>query len=134
DCRRRDDMIRQLSASVSRIVGGAAAVALAGAGLLGLRRLCGSIRAPTSERTLDGLEAAVTVDSDRYGVPTIRAGSRCDAMRALGYLTARDRLFQMDLYRRMAAGRLSEVMGPAALEADIEQRVIGLGRIAPAVE
>jgi penicillin amidase len=57
-----------------------------------------------------GLAAAIAFDAD--GVPTIRAASERDAAIALGYLHARDRLFQMEMMRRNAEGRLSELVGP----------------------
>ena len=84
-------------------------------------------------RTLPGLGASVTVIFDSQGVPTIKAATRADAMRALGYVTARDRLFQMDWLRRQSAGTLAEILGKPLLESDIQQRVIGLGRTAHAI-
>jgi penicillin G amidase len=80
-----------------------------------------------------GLSGAVTVTSDEYGIPTIVAASRLDALRALGYVTARDRFFQIDVLRRKTAGTLAEVIGAAGLESDIEQRRIGLSRAAHAI-
>lgn len=87
---------------------------------------------PRLERraTLKGLSESVTVTFDRHGVPTVEAESRPDAMRALGYVAARDRLFQMDMMRRAAAGRLSEVVGKGMLERDTAQRIVGLARAA----
>ncbi|MBX3301073.1 MAG: penicillin acylase family protein [Nitrospira sp.] len=82
---------------------------------------------------VEGLTAAVSVTADEYGVPTIVAESRLDAFRALGYVTARDRLFQMDLLRRGAAGQLAEVVGRAGVENDIRQRRLGLQQVAQAV-
>ncbi len=67
---------------------------------------------------LAGLGAAVTVERDANGVPTLRAASREDAARALGYLHAQDRFFQMDLMRRQSAGELAEIFGAAALPTD----------------
>ncbi len=67
---------------------------------------------------LPGLEAAVTVERDAQGVPTIHAESRLDAARALGFLHAQDRFFAMDLNRRSAAGELAALAGAAALEYD----------------
>src|SRR5574341_84497 len=72
-----------------------------------------------------GLSAPVSVASDRYGIPVINAKTRSDALRALGYLSARDRLFQMDLMRRKSAGRLAEIFGKAALGSDIRARILG---------
>jgi penicillin G amidase len=73
--------------------------------------LDGTVRVPT-------LAAEVTIDRDEQGVPSIRANTRNDAAYALGYAHAQDRFFQMDLLRRMSAGRLGELVGEAALRAD----------------
>ncbi|WP_447980428.1 penicillin acylase family protein [Candidatus Nitrospira bockiana] len=80
-----------------------------------------------------GLTAPVTVTVDGFGVPTIVAGSRLDAMRALGYVTARDRLFQMDFLRRKSAGRLAEVIGTPALASDLEQRRLGFSPVVDSI-
>lgn len=82
---------------------------------------------------LAGLQDPVVVTSDAYGIPTITADSREDAVRALGYVHARDRLFQMDVLRRSGAGRLAEVLGGTVRETDIRQRRLGLGRAAKAI-
>jgi penicillin amidase len=73
--------------------------------------------------TLAGLSAPVTVTRDAVGVPTITGASRADAARALGFLHAQDRFFQMDLQRRQPAGELSALVGARAFEADAEIRV-----------
>lgn len=83
-----------------------------------------------TEATVVGLSAPVTVARDRFGVPAIAAQSKTDAIRALGYVTARDRLFQMDLLRRKSAGRLAEIFGEAALAHDKKQRVYGFEQVA----
>jgi penicillin G amidase len=75
------------------------------------------------ERRLPGLTAAVTVERDALGTPTIRAVSRLDAARALGFLHGQERFFQMDLMRRQAAGELSELFGPVALKTDESLRI-----------
>ena len=72
----------------------------------------------------------VSVSFDALGVPHIRAASLEDALFVQGYVTAQDRLCQMDLLRRFAAGELAEVFGPAALEADRDSRRLRLRRIA----
>jgi len=72
---------------------------------------------------LPGMRAEAEVRSDRLGVPYIGAASREDAFRTLGYVHARDRLFQMELMRRKAAGRLAELFGTPAVPADRKQRV-----------
>jgi penicillin G amidase len=72
---------------------------------------------------LAGLDAPVTVDRDSFGVPTITATSRRDLARALGFVHAQDRFFQMDLQRRQAAGELSALVGARALANDRASRV-----------
>ena len=70
------------------------------------------------EQPLPGLEAAVTIERDEAGIPTIRASSRSDAARALGFVHAQERWFQMDLLRRAASGELSELLGEATWPTD----------------
>lgn len=69
------------------------------------------------------LAAAVRVDRDALGVPAITGESREDVARALGFVQAKDRFFQMDLQRRQPAGELSGRVGSRALEVDEEARV-----------
>ena len=80
------------------------------------------------------IEAAVNVPArvafDARGVPQIRAASLEDALFVQGYVTAQDRLWQMDMLRRYTAGELAEVLGPAALDTDRESRRLRLRRIA----
>ncbi|NNE46323.1 MAG: penicillin acylase family protein [Rhodothermales bacterium] len=75
---------------------------------------------------LAGLEAPVSVFRDVRGVPHIYASSDRDVVTALGFVTAQDRLFQMDFVPRVAAGRLSEVLGEGALRTDRFMREIGM--------
>ncbi len=70
-----------------------------------------------------GLGAGASIERDALGVATIIAASRADAAFALGFAHASDRFFQMDLARRMAAGRLAELVGDAALPTDRRQRL-----------
>ncbi|WP_431028244.1 penicillin acylase family protein [Lysinibacillus sp. LZ02] len=70
------------------------------------------------ELTVSILDEDVTVVRDEAGVPHIEAQSDADLYRAQGYVQAQDRLFQMDLARRQASGRLAEVVGEAAVETD----------------
>ena len=79
-----------------------------------------------------GLGANVTVDRDAHGTPWIQAGSLDDLMFAQGYVMAQDRLWQMDLLRRIASGHISELVGPMALDIDREQRTLGLAIAADA--
>ncbi|MBB3897991.1 penicillin acylase family protein [Roseococcus suduntuyensis] len=81
---------------------------------------------------LPGLSAPVEVSFDAHGIPRIRAATERDATMALGYLHARDRLFQMETMRRGAEGRLSEIAGGAALRLDRFSRVLGLAQRAEA--
>jgi penicillin amidase len=75
---------------------------------------------------ISGLEAPVTVTRDGHGVPTIEAATLGDVFFAQGYVTAQDRLWQMDIMRRFGSGELSEILGDAALKVDREQRILGL--------
>lgn len=73
-----------------------------------------------------GLSAPVTVTRDGRGVPTIDATTLDDLFFAQGYVTAQDRLFQMDLLRRAARGELAEIVGDIALKHDRQQRILGI--------
>ena len=68
--------------------------------------------------TLNNLHKQTTVYFDDYGVPHIYAENQKDAMTTLGYVHAQDRLWQMELMRRIAPGRLAEIFGGAALKTD----------------
>jgi penicillin amidase len=87
------------------------------------RQLTGSLPDLDGDLVLDGLGAPVTVDRDASGVPTNRAETRLDLARALGFVHAQERFFQMDLMRRRAAGELAEVLGPSMLDVDRYHRV-----------
>lgn len=85
--------------------------------------LRGSLPLLRGEQALPGLAAPVKIERDALGVVTIDAASEADAMRALGYVHAQERFFEMDLMRRAPAGELAELFGPAALEIDQQMRV-----------
>jgi penicillin amidase len=89
-----------------------------------LPQTSGTIQAPIAQR--------VTIARDALGVPHIAAASEDDAYFAQGYATAQDRLFQMDGLRRLAAGDLSEIAGPGALDLDRDSRRLRMRRIAEA--
>ena len=72
----------------------------------------------TGELDLPGLETQVEVWYDQHGIPHIYGSSEEDVQRALGYVHAQDRLWQMELLRRIGPGRLSEVFGPDLLKTD----------------
>lgn len=78
------------------------------------------------EVSLPELKQPVTVDRDRWAVPRIQAGSLEDLLIAQGYVVAQDRMWQMDILRRAAAGELSEIFGPAAIATDLQNRMLGL--------
>ena len=75
---------------------------------------------------IPGLTNSVEVAFDDRGVPHIFARTEDDAYRALGYVMARDRLFQMELQTMAAAGRLTEWVGPRAIDIDRRTRALGL--------
>jgi len=79
---------------------------------------------------LAGLAAGVSIERDGAGVPTIRGNNRLDVARALGWLHAQERFFQMDLLRRRAAGELAELVGSAALPTDKATRIHGFRSLA----
>jgi len=106
----------------------AVAATLACAGFLVWRtfpRTRGSVR-------VAGHAAPIRIDTDAYGVPTIEASTVADAFFGLGYVHARDRLWQMEFERRAGAGRLSEILGEDLAPADRFLRTIGFARSAEA--
>ncbi len=105
---------------------GCAVLAVLGAGGLSLfnrYQTRGALRLP-------GLTGPVTVRQDEKGMSFIRAASISDLMLAQGFVTARDRLFQMHLIRLLIQGRTAELAGEQTLEQDIRMRTIGLSRLA----
>ncbi len=78
------------------------------------------------EIILTHLKAPVSVRYDERGVPHIRAGNELDMYRALGYVHAQDRLFQMEMVRRLAQGELAEILGPKLLDVDRLFRTLGI--------
>ncbi len=82
---------------------------------------------------LPGLADKVTIVRDRNAVPHIRAASMADAWFALGYVHAQDRLWQMQMNKRIVAGRLAEILGPKGLDTDRFLRTLGVRRNAEAI-
>ncbi len=82
-----------------------------------LSTLAGTLKIP-------GLQRPVTVLRDAWGVPHIYAQNQHDLFFAQGYVTAQDRLFQMELWKRVGQGRLAEVLGPEYLQRDINARLL----------
>ena len=85
--------------------------------------LRGSLPELDGDLALPGLSAPVTVSRDALGVVTIDAANETDMARALGYVHAQERYFEMDLMRRTSAGELSELFGPIAVDLDKERRI-----------
>ena len=82
-----------------------------------------SLPALDGQLSLPGLAAPATIRRDALGTATVEAAGEADAMRALGYVHAQERYFEMDLMRRTAAGELAALFGPVALESDKRARV-----------
>ena len=90
----------------------------------------GSLAQLDGDRAVAGLAAPVKIERDALGVPTITGTTRPDIARALGFLHAQDRFFQMDLLRRSGAGELAEVFGVMAVPLDQLHRLHGFRRTA----
>lgn len=87
---------------------------------------------PTVEGSLrvSGIKARIAVTRDDFGIPLIAAENDEDGYFALGYIHAQDRLWQMEIQRRVGAGRLAEIMGERALPTDRFMRTLGIYRLA----
>ena len=101
-------------------------VARGGLTWLGKRRL----PQVNGELALPALEEPVTVVRDQWGVPHLYAANLRDVFTALGFTHAQDRLWQMEVHRRLASGRLSELFGEVALDTDRAARIFGFRRLA----
>jgi penicillin amidase len=85
---------------------------------------------PSRGAALAGLSAPVEVWRDSLAVPHVWARNEEDLFRAMGYVHAQDRLFQMEMFRRAADGRLAEILGKDVLDTDRFLRTVGMGRAA----
>lgn len=85
------------------------------------------------ERNAASLSAAISIERDSRGVPTISGSTQRDVAFGLGFVHGQDRFFQMDLARRLAAGELAALFGPAALEHDRQARPLQLRQVAARV-
>jgi penicillin amidase len=113
------------------LLGGLAGTAITAAGLGAAWHWLARRPLPKTSGTieLDGLEGPVRVRRDRWGVPHIEAGA-ADIWFAEGFCHAQDRLFQMDFYRRVVRGRLSQIAGPETLPVDRLMLTLGIRRAA----
>ncbi len=118
---RRSRLYRALRALVFLLI--VLALILLGTRVWFHHRMVASLPRLDGQQLLAGLAAPVTIERDGLGVPTIRAGSRLDAVRALGFVHAQDRFFQMDLMRRQSAGELAELVGVGAVRLDQGHRI-----------
>jgi len=94
--------------------------------------LAGTLPRTAGELRIAGLSQPASIGRDRFGIVLIRAANARDAQIALGYAHAQDRLWQMDVQRRLGAGRLAEIFGERALRSDRFMRTLGLARLADA--
>lgn len=115
-----------------RILAASAVLLLLAAGAVYLA-IRGSLPTIDGERAAAGLGADTVIERDALGAVTITGRTRDDVAFATGFAHAQDRFFQMDLARRMAAGRLAELVGDAALETDRRNRAHGFTHVATRV-
>ena len=120
-------MTRKINLGIAGLV-----VMMVAAGLGGFLWLRTSLPQASGSVTLAGLNRPVEVVRDANAVPHIFAENQEDAYFALGYVHAQDRLWQMELTRRLGAGRLAEVLGEQAVSSDRFVRTLGLYRLAEA--
>jgi penicillin amidase len=118
-------MRRKLALAAAGLV--VLAVAGAGGAYLYLRH---SLPVVDGTVRVTGLSAPIDIIRDTDDIPHIYAGGKLDALFGLGYVHAQDRLWQMEFQRRIGFGRLSEILGPAALPQDTFLRIVGFGRAA----
>ncbi|GAB4364140.1 MAG: penicillin acylase family protein [Kiloniellaceae bacterium] len=123
--------MRAIRRAVFLVLGGLLVLALiaAGGGYLWLR---GSLPQTAGDVRIAALEAPVTVRRNSDGIVRIQAANEADMYRALGFVHAQERLWQMDFMRRTASGRLSEVMGESTLGLDRFFRTLGFRQLAEA--
>lgn len=74
-------------------------------------------------------EQPITIHRDDYGIPYIFAESKADLIRGQGFVIAQDRLFQIEFYRALIKGELSQLIGPSMLSSDIQMRVLNLEQL-----
>ncbi len=128
----RARVVRRVAPRLLALVLGLACLALIAQGLQQSATLRAEGPPPNGSAPVAGLTQPVSVSRDAFGVPHIRAESLEDALRGLGFVHAQDRFWQMEVLRRTAHGRLSELFGERTLARDRLARTLGLGRSARA--
>ena len=118
------------STKISLSIGGTLILLIAAAFIFAALLIHNSLPQQEGAVQLTEIQNPVEITYDKMGIPQIWAQNQYDAFFAFGYLHASDRMFQMDMTRRVAEGRLSELLGPAVLNIDIHQRTVGHCRIA----
>jgi penicillin G amidase len=103
---------------------------VAGLVALGIYFKSGTVPEYSGTATVSGISGTIDIDRDEYAIPHIHAATERDAYFGLGYAEAQDRLFQMELARRVGSGRMSEVFGARSLQIDAWSRTVGFSRIA----
>jgi len=124
----RAKLARRISVSAVVLI----VIAIVVATVVGVSLVQRSFPQTDGQLTVSGLTAKVTVQRDDRGVPQIYADNSQDLFRAQGYVAAQDRFFEMDVRRHVTAGRLSEMVGQRAVNADRLIRTMGWRRVAEA--
>ena len=101
------------------------AAILIGTVVAGRYMLTSSVAPTSGTIVLPDPTAAIEITFDSLGIPQIWARMEYDGLYALGWQHAADRMFQLDLVRRISQGRLSQMLGDITLELDIDQRRVG---------
>ncbi|HEY9131066.1 MAG TPA: penicillin acylase family protein [Dyella sp.] len=127
DSRRQQGRIRWL-----RLLVWLVAILVLATAVIGWGALYGSRARLSGERDLAGLQAPVALLRDNQGTVTLQGEHREDIDYALGYVHAQERFFSMDLMRRLSAGELAELVGPAAVDTDLNHRRHRLRTVAAA--
>ena len=120
--------VRRVAGALALLVA-LAVIGVSVAGVIGVRR---SFPEASGTALLPGLSAAVAVERDADGIPTIVASGTRDLFMAQGYVHAQDRFWEMDFRRHVTAGRLSELFGASSVETDRFIRTLGWRRVAEA--
>ncbi len=126
-------MSRATRRPIARLAGALLALALLLVVAVALAWRFVALPKTSGELVLDGLEAPARVIRDAHGIPHVFAASPRDAFRTLGLLHAQDRLWQLEMNRRIVHGALAEVLGPDALGTDRFLRTLGVRRNAQRV-